>query len=285
MGGLNNQLMDNSPLKNLSADCKNCFGLCCVALPYARSADFPIDKEGGVPCRNLESNNQCGIYQNLRTSGFKGCTVYECFGAGQKVSQLLYKGKDWRDHPESALEMFAVLPVMHQLHEILYYLQEALLRDEASPIYQELQQAFTETELLTNQSPAAILEVDIPSHRANVNKLLLQTSDLVRSKVKKKKSNKKQLQLMKRNDLIGEKLSRRDLKGTSVRGKLLLGSDLREADLRWCDFIGADMRDADIGDADLSGSIFLTQSQVNASNGNSDTKLPGHLAVPKHWCI
>lgn len=26
------------------ADCSRCFGLCCVALPFARSADFAVDK-------------------------------------------------------------------------------------------------------------------------------------------------------------------------------------------------------------------------------------------------
>lgn len=33
---------------SLQADCARCFGLCCVALPYARSADFAFDKDGGT---------------------------------------------------------------------------------------------------------------------------------------------------------------------------------------------------------------------------------------------
>lgn len=75
---------------SLRPDCENCFGLCCVALPYGKSSDFARDKEGGIPCSNLTSEYRCKIHQNLRTKGFRGCTVYECFGAGQKVSQITF---------------------------------------------------------------------------------------------------------------------------------------------------------------------------------------------------
>ena len=71
---------------NLKSDCHNCFGLCCVALPYGKSADFPFNKDGGEPCRNLCSNNLCSIHDKLRETGFRGCVSYECFGAGQHVS-------------------------------------------------------------------------------------------------------------------------------------------------------------------------------------------------------
>lgn len=70
-------LTDDNILNNLRADCGNCFGLCCVALPYAKSADFAFDKDGGTPCRNLQSNYLCGIHNNLRDKGFRGCSAYE----------------------------------------------------------------------------------------------------------------------------------------------------------------------------------------------------------------
>ncbi|MDR3081083.1 MAG: pentapeptide repeat-containing protein, partial [Streptomyces sp.] len=38
---------------DLRADCSSCFALCCVALPFAASADFAIDKAAGTPCPNL----------------------------------------------------------------------------------------------------------------------------------------------------------------------------------------------------------------------------------------
>ncbi len=109
-------------LKQLSADCENCFGLCCVALPYAKSADFPVNKDGGTPCSNLQADYRCSIHKHLRKKGFRGCAAYECFGAGQKVSQVTYAGNDWRQNTAISKEMFEVFPIMQQLHEMLYYL-------------------------------------------------------------------------------------------------------------------------------------------------------------------
>ena len=86
----------------LQADCAQCFGLCCVALPFAASADFAIDKAAGSPCRNLRTDYRCGIHTELRQRGFNGCTVYDCFGAGQKVSQVTFGGADWRSGSRGA---------------------------------------------------------------------------------------------------------------------------------------------------------------------------------------
>ncbi len=121
------------------ADCAQCFGLCCVALPFAASADFAIDKAAGSPCRNLRTDYRCGIHTELRQRGFNGCTVYDCFGAGQKVSQVTFGGADWRSgSPEHARLMFDVFPVVRQLHELLWYLTEALELPAARPIHPEL---------------------------------------------------------------------------------------------------------------------------------------------------
>ncbi|MFE6856700.1 pentapeptide repeat-containing protein, partial [Streptomyces sp. NPDC057674] len=110
----------------LRGDCANCFGLCCVALPFAKSSDFAVDKAPGEPCRNLQEDFRCGIHTRLRTSGFQGCTVYDCFGAGQQVSQVTFGGVSWREAPETASRMYDVFYVMRQLHELLRYLTEAL---------------------------------------------------------------------------------------------------------------------------------------------------------------
>ncbi|MES1041398.1 pentapeptide repeat-containing protein [Peribacillus simplex] len=281
-----NQLKNNdSILNHLRADCENCFGLCCVALPYAKSADFAFDKDGGTPCSNLQSDYRCGIHENLRAKGFRGCTVYECFGAGQKVSQLTYDGNDWRDNPASAKEMFDVFPIMQQLHEMLCYLNEALNLEDAKPLYQDLQAAFEETEYLTKQSPKSIMALNVPAHRAIVNDLLLRTSELVRAKVSfnKNKNQKKQNKIDRGSDLIGAKLRRADLRGANLRGALLIASDLREADMRVTDLIGADFRDADLCGADLTGSFFITQAQINSAKGDTKTKLPLTLNIPDHW--
>lgn len=275
--GLADELIkkDNN-FHSLRSDCINCFGLCCVALPYAKSADFALDKEAGTPCPNLQSDFRCGIHKNLRTEGFRGCVGYECFGAGQKVSQVTYRGNDWRDQPALAKEMFDVFPIMQQLHEMLCYLQEALGLEEAQPINKELRYAIGETEKLTNINPQSILELNVPAHRAIVNDLLLRTSELVRAKVSAKKN-------VKRRDFIGANLKGADLRGANLRGGLLIAADLRKSDLRMADLIGADMRDADLRGANLTGSLFLTQAQVNSAKGDRTTKLPSSLKIPEHW--
>lgn len=267
----------------VEADCKNCFALCCIALPYANSADFAFDKTGGVPCPNLQSDDRCGIHENLRKKGFKGCTVYECFGAGQKVSQITFGGKNWRDDPSLAKEMFAVFPIMQQLHEMLYLLYEAIHLEDAKPLYKDLLAELEKMEKLTNLSPQSMIELDVLSHRAIVNDLLLRTSELVRAKVPAGNNQIGRDPLNRRKDFMGANLRRKNLRGANLRGALLIAADLRESDMRVSDFIGADLRDADLRGADLTGSIFLTQAQINSAKGDVQTKLPASLRTPNHW--
>src|SRR6478609_6357673 len=151
--------LDDNRLNHLRADCEKCFGLCCVALPYAKSADFAFDKDGGTPCRNLQSNYLCGIHENLITTGFKGCVGYECFGAGQRVSQMIYEGNDWRDNKTRAKEMFEVFPIVQQLHEMLWYLSEALQFQATNSIHNDLRISFEETERLIRQTRENILKI------------------------------------------------------------------------------------------------------------------------------
>lgn len=281
----NSNKINPSNRSNLHADCENCFGLCCVALPYAASADFANDKESGKPCHHLQADFRCSIHNSLRKQGFKGCTVYECFGAGQKVSQFTFKGVDWNMAPESAKQMFDVFPIMKQLHEMLIFLNEALNLDAVDSIRRELRQMLDETERLTYLDPKSILELDVPSHRENVNKLLLKLSEFVRAKYQSSKKGKKSP--LKSNspgaDLIGAKLKGADLRGDNLRGAYLIAADLRNADLGGADLIGADFRDADLSGANLTESIFLTQAQINAAKGNEMTKLPPTLSHPVHW--
>ncbi|EKS8372332.1 pentapeptide repeat-containing protein, partial [Bacillus cereus] len=48
---------------HLKANCETCFGLCCVALPFAASVDFAVNKDGGKPCSNLQSDFKCSIHK------------------------------------------------------------------------------------------------------------------------------------------------------------------------------------------------------------------------------
>ncbi|ASU85867.1 pentapeptide repeat-containing protein [Nocardiopsis gilva YIM 90087] len=248
-----------------------------MALPFTASADFAVDKAAGQPCSNLQTDFRCGIHANLREKGFSGCTVFDCFGAGQKVSQVTYGGQDWRKAPETARQMFEVFPAMRLLHELLWYLTAALELPQARPIHDDLRCALDDTERLTHGSAEEILAVDVERHRQEVNELLLRTSELVRAEIPGKKKNHRGA------DLMGAKLKGANLRGADLRGALLIAADLRTADLRSADLIGVDFRDADLRGADLTGSIYLTQPQVNAAKGDAATRLPPDLARPSHW--
>ncbi|WP_274649108.1 pentapeptide repeat-containing protein [Paenibacillus humicola] len=269
----------------LRADCESCFGLCCVALPFAASADFALDKAAGRPCPNLQPDFRCGIHDSLRRQGFKGCTVYECFGAGQKVSQVTFGGRDWRQAPASAEAMFESFAVMRHLHELLWYLNEALAHLATRPFRDELSRVLEETEQLTGLDAASLLQVDIASCRERANALLLRTSELVRSEAIRslKVPSKRRKAFGRGADLIGTNLRGADLRAANLRGAYLIAADLRGADLRAADLIGADLRDADLGGANLTGAIFLTQPQINAAKGDAGTKLPPSLIRPEHW--
>ncbi|MFK0159639.1 pentapeptide repeat-containing protein [Streptomyces sp. NPDC090499] len=262
----------------LRGDCARCFGLCCVALPFAASADFAVGKPAGKPCGNLGGDHRCGIHAELRQKGFNGCTVYDCLGAGQKVSQVTFGGRDWRSgSAQDARRMFDAFPVVRQLHELLWYVNEALGLAAARPVHAELRAALRRTEELSLGTPDELAALDVAAHRQEVNVLLLRTSELVRAGVRGKKKDRRGA------DLMGARLRGADLRGASLRGACLIAADLTGADLRDADLIGADLRDADLRDADLTGAFFLTQPQLDAARGNARTRLPESVTRPVHW--
>lgn len=263
---------------SLRADCERCFGLCCVVPAFSASADFAIDKAAGRPCPNLRPDFRCGIHDRLRQKGFPGCAVYDCFGAGQKVAQVTFGGQDWRRAPGIAQRMFQAFTIMRQLHELLWYLSEALALPPARSLHDELRLALDETERLTNLGPDALVELDMTTVRRDANSLLLlRASEFARARARHRNIDRRGA------DLIGANLQDADLRGANLRGAYLLGADLRGADLRMADVIGADFRGADLGGADLTGSIFLTQSQVDSARGDLRTELPPSITRPAHW--
>jgi uncharacterized protein YjbI with pentapeptide repeats len=269
----------------LRVDCEKCFGLCCVALYFSASEGFPTDKEAGKPCLNLKSDFSCAVHKTLREQGLKGCIAYDCFGAGQKVAQVTYSGHSSQQSPESSKQMFEVFLIMRQLHEMLWYLTEALTLQPARPIQEELRSMLSKTEELTGLSADSLIELDVVAHRTNVNALLLHTSELVRAKYSggNKIPSKRGKTSSRGSDFFGADLRKTNLRGANLRGALLIAADLRGVDLTGADLIGADLRDANISGTNLKDSIFLTQAQINTAKGDSKTKLPLSLIRPKYW--
>lgn len=265
--------------------CKKCFGLCCVALYFSASEGFPNNKAAGKACINLQSDFKCSVHTNLRNKGLKGCTAYDCFGAGQKIAQITYGGHDWWQNPENAEQMFETFLIMRQLHEMMWYLTQAFILQEHREIKEEISSLLDNTERLTLLDAETLLELDVEVHRSKVNRLLKYTSEMIRSKA----GNGKSSHIRNGNisfrpfDYFGADLRKINLRGADLRGACLIAANLRGVDLSGADLIGADLRDADISGANLANCIFLTQAQLNTAKGDSHTKLPVMLLRPTYW--
>jgi len=252
---------------SLVADCERCFALCCVLLPFNAVSGFGMDKPGGMPCPNLADDDRCSIHATLRRDGWAGCVTFDCFGAGQQVSQVTYAGASWRES-DNVGEMAAVLSVMRVLHEMLTHLTE-VERRSPDPAAAELA---AEVVWMTAATPHELLDVDLDYLHERVGAALEAASARLRSGPD-----------LRGRDLAGRDLRDRDLRDADLRGSLLIRADLRDLDVGRADLLGADLRDADLRGADLGGALFLSQSQLNAALGDEHTAIPGGLRRPDHW--
>lgn len=272
-------------VKEFRGHCEKCFGLCCVALYFSATEGFPTDKEAGKPCINLKSDFTCSVHKDLTNKGLKGCTAYDCFGAGQKVAQVTYGGCDWRKAPETAKHMFDAFLIMRQICEMMWYLNQAVVLQKDISIKGEISILLEETEGLTLLDVDSLLMLDIDAHRNKVNQLLNNTSEQVRAKAYSGKctsSGNGKINLG-RLDYFGADLRKANLRGADLRGACLIAANLKGVDLGGADLIGADLRDADLSGANLAESIFLTQAQINTAKGDNNTKLPLMLVRPHSW--
>jgi hypothetical protein len=104
----------------LRADCSRCAGLCCVVHAFYSDQGFAFDKPAHSPCRHLTRGNQCGIHNELAPRGFPGCVAFDCYGAGQRVTQDLCSGTSWRTSDESAVrEIFSAYLSCLALHKLM----------------------------------------------------------------------------------------------------------------------------------------------------------------------
>lgn len=274
--------------EDLGADCANCFGLCCVALAFAKSADFPFNKPAGDPCTNLDPQDACRIHPQLRERGFKGCTVFDCFGAGQKVSRRTFQGRSWRADPETRAAMFSAFPVVRRLHELLWYLDEAIALVEPSRDAAPWLAAFERVRQLSDQAAEELAGLDVDAEYDAARHLLTEASEIARAGAQQAGAQPTASRHGGRNpgpgsDLTGARLAGADLRGSTIRGSIAIAADLSGALLRRCDVLGVDLRDAELSGADLSDAIYLTQMQVSSARGDARTVLPTGFERPPHW--
>jgi uncharacterized protein YjbI with pentapeptide repeats len=244
---------------------------------FAVSADFALTKPAEEPCPNLQEDFRCRIHAALRDRGFPGCVAYDCFGAGQRVSQETFAGRDWRDEPAVAPLVFAAFRTVRLLHERLWYVNEALSLGPPPELVEKLRSALAETDRLAASAPAELARADLAAHHERVNTLLRRASTLAREALRPRPPDHGGA------DLVGAALAGANLRAACLRGARLVGANLAGADLRDADFTGADLRGANLSGADLRGALFLVQAQLEAARGDDATQLPASLTRPAHW--
>lgn len=115
----------------LQADCAKCCALCCVAPAFDADQGFAFSKPAHTACANLRTDARCAIHDDLASRGFPACAAFDCYGAGQRVTQQLFGGASWRSSPEMARRMFDAYFRYRALHELMAALELAIQR--ASP--------------------------------------------------------------------------------------------------------------------------------------------------------
>lgn len=258
----------------LKIDCEACSGLCCVALYCSKTDGFPADKEAGTPCRHLESNYSCNIHSELLDRNYKGCITYDCFGAGQKTTQL-FEDVTWKENPNEKDNIFAIFLILFQLHQMIWYLIEAstLTSDEALLI--RIDKLIKEYEQMLQQPIIDLLTLDLDEYRNRVNTVLKQICNAI--------SGQKSINQTNKGNYFGKNFHKANLDQRDFSMSLMIAANLAGCSLKQTSFLGADMRDANLCNADLSESVFLTQMQINSAKGNSKTKIPLYLSRPISW--
>lgn len=258
----------------LKIDCARCSGLCCVALYCIKTDGFPENKEAGKPCKNLMPNFHCAVHSQLAKNGMRGCLAYDCFGAGQMVTQLCYPDKNWMTSTDQAREIFGVFLIVFQLNQMLWYLIEALSAVSGDHLAVDIEALILENEQMTSQCPNEILILDIEEYRSNVNRVLQKVIETIA--VYPANGGK-------RKDFFGKDFKKENLDRRDFSMSLMIAANLEGCSLRGTIFLGADMRDVSILNTDLSECVFLTQMQVNSARGNLNTKIPANLSRPTTW--
>lgn len=260
-------------------------GLCCAALPFQRSREFPESKPAEDPCRNLAPDARCTIHERLRPDGWVGCTEFECFGAGQWVTQHHFSGASWREDPSIASAMFEAFRALQPVHEMLFYLAQSMTIQLPDGLVGEIQHCEAELRMLSMNPMIRIEPSEILRARQTVRPLLDWVSKTVRGRARRAGHAPRTFPsgVRARSELMGTILTGADLRTADLRGALLMGADLDETRMTNTDLLGADLRDASVRGTDLTGALFLTQPQLNSTIGDADTAIPEMLSRPGHW--
>jgi len=109
---------------DLRADCARCAALCCMSLAFDKGPRFAADKPAVEACPHLAGDG-CTIHRDRAALGYAGCVAFDCQGAGPRVTQHLFQGRDWRNDAALRGPMTEAFVALLRAHEVLALLDQA----------------------------------------------------------------------------------------------------------------------------------------------------------------
>ncbi len=122
----------------LEANCSRCTGLCCVAYPFVDGEKFGYEKPADKACKHLGPDCRCSIHENREEMGFKGCILFDCHGAGQRVVNEVFHYVNWQTEGVESGEILQAFRSLTRVHAALAQLK--LLED--LPLTTDQQKSF-----------------------------------------------------------------------------------------------------------------------------------------------
>lgn len=207
--------------------------------------------------------------------------MFECFGAGQHLTQHILGGATWRDNPAMASAMFGAFESMRIIQEIRYYLSVLVEHPLPRKLLEQVTALDATAERLAEASAGTTASEPVESLRTRAGLLLDRASQHLRGRAPTPSTIPSRVRA--HADLAGADLHYATLDRGDLRGAVLIGADLRHATLHLTDLLGADLRDTRLHGADVRHALFVTQAQLNAAQGDPSTTIPPHLCRPHHW--
>lgn len=259
----------------LVSDCSKCSGLCCIALYCFKSDGFPQNKPIGKPCINLMDNFKCKIHSDLERKGMRGCIGYDCFGAGQYLTEEVYCGVTWKTQPERVKEICDLYMLMYRMFQLRFFLYESRKMASSETLLPEIDQLLQENEAMCKLPIKEMFQYPIDDYQDKVNHVLKKSCVELNKFLGTQNSTE--------TNFLNRNFKGKNLSGVDFNMKPLIASNFQNCKFKGATFIGTDTRDANFDGADLREAVFLSQGQINAAKGSRRTKLPKHLKYPVTW--
>ena len=152
----------------LRADCSRCSALCCVAPSFDKAQGFGFDKAAHTRCALLGDDFACSIHGDLIARGFAGCASFDCYGAGQRVTQQMFGDVSWRVDRKIAKRIFEAYSRMRTLHELLAMLFVVKSRTSNPNIAAEVRNRTRKVERVCRLDSAEFDRVEVGEIRLEV---------------------------------------------------------------------------------------------------------------------